>query len=88
MTYRCTGGFAVFVDGQPRVIAGGQLVGDEDPMRLANPGAFERVEEYTARREAAPQSAAAVETATAAPGEARALTKVATPHTTSREQKK
>ena len=78
MTYRCTGGFAVWSDGRPRVFSGGALVADDDPILKTHGASFEPVETYTARRSAAPQSAsAAVETATAAPGEARQTTNVA-----------
>ena len=80
MTYRCTGGFAVYVDGQPQMYPGGALVDDDDPILKRNPAAFERVETYTARRSAVPQSVTATETATAAPGEARTVTKAAAPH--------
>jgi len=74
MTYRCTGGFAVYVDDQPQTYPGGVLVDVDDPILKTNPAAFERVETFTARRAAVPQSVAAVETATAAPGEARTVT--------------
>lgn len=79
MTYRCTGGFAIPLgDGQTRVVGGGELVDDGDPILKMNPGAFERVETYTARRAAMPQSAGAVETATAAPAEVRQVTTTTT----------
>jgi len=72
MTHRCTGGFAVYVDGQPQVYPGGALVDDDDPILKTHLASFERVEAFTARRSAAPRSAsAATETATAAPGEVR-----------------
>lgn len=74
MTYRCLGGIAVYVDGRPRVIPGGALVADDDPILKTHRAQFEPVETYTARVAAAASSpASAVETATAAPGEARTV---------------
>jgi len=71
MAKRCKGGFATFVDGVPHVYAGGQLVGDGDPILRSHGHLFEAVDEVVARQEAAPLSVTAVETATSAPGEVR-----------------
>ena len=78
MTYRCTGGFAFYEDGTPRVYGGGVLVADSDPILTTHGAHFERAEDFTDRRAALPRSAgAAVETATAAPGERRMTSKPA-----------
>lgn len=71
MTQRCKGGFAVQTKNGPLVFAAGRLVGDDDPILRTHRHLFEPVEAQVARQEAVPQSATAVETATAAPGEAR-----------------
>jgi hypothetical protein len=85
MTHRCTGGFAVYVDGQPRVFAGGALVADDDPILASHRHLFEPVESHVARRDALPQSAGAVETATAGPGELRQISAPAPAKTTTRK---
>jgi hypothetical protein len=71
MTYRCTGGFVIYVDGQPQMVRSGDLVDDTDPILTTHRNYFEPAETHTARRAAAPQSVSAVETASAAPGQAR-----------------
>jgi hypothetical protein len=69
MAHRCTGSFAV---GNPPVVySAGALVGDDDPILRTHAAYFEPAEQTIARQDAAPRSVAAVETATAAPNEAR-----------------
>lgn len=75
MVQRCKGGFAVQTGTGPMVYAAGRLVGDDDPILRTHGDLFEPVEVQVARQESVPQSVtAAVETATAAPGEARQTT--------------
>ena len=71
MTQRCKGGFAVQTGQGPMVYAAGRLVGDDDPILRTHAHLFEPVEAQVQRQEATPRSVTAVETATAAPGEAR-----------------
>jgi len=74
MTYRCTGGFAAPGESGPRVISGGTLIADDDPILKTHAQFFEPVESFTSRRDSVPRSVGAVETATAEPGEQRAMT--------------
>jgi hypothetical protein len=69
MAHRCTGSFAY--GNPPRVHSAGSLVGDDDPILRTHGAFFEPAEAQVARQEAVPRSVAAVETATAAPGEVR-----------------
>ncbi len=69
MAKRCTAPFTVWVDGQPRVYAGGQLVTDKDPVLRTHAHLFEDVDAHVAARQAQ-----RVESATAGPGEQRTLT--------------
>lgn len=72
MTQRCKGGFAVHTATGPMVYPAGRLVGDGDPILATHGHLFEPVEALVERQESTPQSvSAAVETATAAPGEVR-----------------
>lgn len=71
MTQRCKGGFAVQTEDGPLVYAAGRLVSDDDPILRTHRHLFEPVEMQVQRQEQAPRSVTAVETATAAPGEAR-----------------
>lgn len=63
---RCKSPFSVWTRGVPRVITGGQLVEDTDPVYKGHEHLFEDVETFVSDR------AAVVEQATAGPGEKRA----------------
>ncbi|WP_409469065.1 hypothetical protein [Streptomyces sp. HC307] len=65
---RCKSPFSVWKNGVPRVITGGQLVEDTDPVYKGHEHLFEDVETFVSDR------AAQVEQATADPGEPRDLT--------------
>lgn len=65
---RCTTPFSVWVDGSPRVYAGGQLVDERDPVLKTHAHLFEDVVAHVAARQARQ-----AETATAGPGELRTL---------------
>lgn len=70
---RCKGSFSVWnKDGVPRVIAGGDLIDENDPVYKGHESYFEDVEGYVSAREEKKQTT--VEQATAAPGEQRDLT--------------
>jgi hypothetical protein len=66
--FRCKSPFAHFVNGQPFVVAAGQLVRASDAAYKANPVAFETVLEHVEGKRAR------VEQATKAPGEMRNVT--------------
>ncbi|WP_051362651.1 hypothetical protein [Amycolatopsis thermoflava] len=61
---RCISAFSVFTDGVPRVVPGGALIDDSDPVYKGRESYFEAVETGVKRDRP-------VETATAAPGELR-----------------
>lgn len=61
------GGFAVWVNGAPRVYPGGELVADDDPILKTHGQLFADVSGAT-------RTARGVEAATAGPGELRTLT--------------
>lgn len=67
-TLRCKEPFAVFIDGVPHVVGAGQLVDSDDPVVQGREAMFEQVDTYMTRHRP-------VEQATAAPGEARTVTK-------------
>lgn len=71
MTQRCRDAFAIQTKDGPLVYAAGRLVSDDDPILRTHRHLFEPVEMQVQRQEQAPRSVTAVETATAAPGEAR-----------------
>ncbi|MGP4088546.1 hypothetical protein [Streptomyces sp. KR55] len=82
MYYRCREAFVTRIDGARVSIAVGDLVEDSEDVYKARPTAFETVDDYMAKRRArrgAPRGRAAVEQASAAPGEMRSLTKPPTP---------
>lgn len=65
---RCRAAFTVWnPDGMPRVVAGGDLVDDQDPILKTHGHLFEDVDAYVAER------SSQVEQATAEPGERRAV---------------
>ncbi|MFI0481737.1 hypothetical protein [Actinomadura sp. 9N215] len=69
---RCKSAFTVWTaEGVPRVVAGGDLVDDDDPIYRGREHFFEDASEYVAARV---EKAADVEDATAAPGERREVT--------------
>jgi hypothetical protein len=68
---RCTEAFAYTLNGSPDVVRPGDLRDDKDPAVKGHEQWFEPVEVTAARATAAP----VVEQATAAPGEARAVSK-------------
>lgn len=73
---RCTHPFAASVDGQPMVFAADKLFDEEDPVYKGlnaehKKAFFEDVATYTQRRLTSRQT----ETATAAPGESRNVTR-------------
>lgn len=67
---RCKSAFTVWVNGVPRVIAGGDLVDDTDPVYKGHEHFFEDASAYVAKRE----TAGRVEDATAEPGDRREVT--------------
>ncbi|HEY9353008.1 MAG TPA: hypothetical protein VIP28_07155 [Nocardioides sp.] len=69
---RCKAPFSVWTNGVPRVISGGQLVEDSDPVYKGHEHLFEDVETYMSER------SSKVEQATAEPGEKRAVSPRAT----------
>lgn len=71
---RCTTPFSVWVDGSPRVYAGGQLVDERDPVLKTHAHLFEDVVAHVAARQARQ-----AETATAGPDELRTLTPTSEP---------
>ncbi|MGW6910255.1 hypothetical protein [Streptomyces sp. NPDC054940] len=84
-THRCHEAFVARIAGARVSIAIGDLVEDSEDVYKARPQAFETVEDYMAKRRArrgAPRGRAAVEQASAAPGEQRSLTKAETPRQT------
>ncbi|MFD5294781.1 hypothetical protein ACFWJU_06195 [Streptomyces mutabilis] len=62
--------FTAYVDGMPRVVRAGDLVEDSDPVMRGRTHLFESVDDHVAQQ----RPRATVETATADPGEPRALT--------------
>lgn len=66
---RCKSPFSVWANGVPRVIAGGQLIEDTDPVFKSHKDYFEDVETFVSDK--GPRTG--VEQATAAPGEKRGL---------------
>lgn len=65
-TLRSKTAFAVFFDGVPRVVGAGELVDSDDPVVDGREEMFEPVDTFMSRHRSS-------ETATAAPGEARAI---------------
>lgn len=63
---RCRESFAYFAGGAPHVIHAGELFNDDDPVVTKHPTSFEDVDAHVSNR-------AAVEQATAAPGEKRSV---------------
>lgn len=70
-TLRCKEPFSADIKGVPRVVPAGQLVDSSDPIVKGREHLFESVDAHMASRDTAPDTMAAVETATAAPGEKR-----------------
>lgn len=64
---RCKAPFSVWTDGVPRVISGGQLIEDTDPVYKGHEHLFEDVATYMSERDSR------VEQATAGPGEKRSV---------------
>ena len=64
---RCKSPFTVWTDGVPRVIAGGELIDDSDPVYRGREHFFEDASAYVASRD----NGGGVEDATAEPGEHR-----------------
>lgn len=69
-TLRCKEAFAAYTDGVPRVVGAGELVDTDDPIIEGREHMFEPIDTYMSRRGGGQD-----ETATAAPGEARTVTK-------------
>ena len=67
---RCKSPFSVWTNGVPRVITGGQLIEDTDPVYKSHAHLFEDVETFVSEQS---ERAAPVEQATAAPGEKRSV---------------
>ncbi|MBA2951591.1 hypothetical protein [Streptomyces himalayensis] len=67
---RCKSPFSVWKNGVPRVITGGQLIEDTDPVYKGHEHLFEDVETFMSEKA---ERSAPVEQATAAPGEKRAV---------------
>ncbi|MFF3848043.1 hypothetical protein [Streptomyces sp. NPDC002328] len=67
---RCKSPFSVWTNGVPRVIAGGQLIEDTDPVFKSHKDYFEDVETFVSDK--GPRRTG-MEQATAAPGEKRGL---------------
>ncbi|WP_426568095.1 hypothetical protein [Streptomyces canus] len=67
---RCKSPFSVWNNGVPRVITGGQLIEDTDPVYKTHGHLFEDVETFVSDTAA---RASGVERATAEPGEKRSL---------------
>jgi hypothetical protein len=74
-TLRCKEPFSADIKGVPRVVPAGQLVDSSDPIVKGREHLFESVDAHMASRDAAPDTRAAVETATSAPGEKRSVTR-------------
>lgn len=72
--YRCKSPFAVHVDGRHRVISGGALVDDSDPVFKGREHLFERADEFV-ERVSRDRVDRVVEAATAEPGELRQVSK-------------
>jgi predicted NAD-dependent protein-ADP-ribosyltransferase YbiA (DUF1768 family) len=90
-TYRCHEAFVARINGARVSIAVGDLVDDSEDVFQARPTAFETVEDYMAKRRArraAPRGRAAVEQASATPGEKRSLTKQPTTRRTTASKSK
>lgn len=67
---RCKSPFSVWKNGVPRVITGGQLIEDSDPVYKGHEHLFEDVETFVSDR------AVPVEQATAEPGAKRSVSPV------------
>lgn len=67
---RCKSPFSIWKNGVPRVITGGQLIEDTDPVYKGHEHLFEDVETFVSEKA---ERAAVVEQATAAPGEKRSV---------------
>lgn len=72
---RCTEAFAVQMGVVPRVVQYGEDVDSDDPVVKGHEQHFEPVETHLARERAKKAGASPVETATAAPGEVRAVSR-------------
>ena len=72
---RCVEPFAVQDGNLPRVMRSGDVVESDDPIVKGHESMFEPVESFIVRRAAGTSTGTMLETATADPGEKRAVTK-------------
>lgn len=73
--HRCKSPFSTRINGVPRVVTGGELVDDSDPVFKGREAHFEAVETYVDRLADKRVSNVTVEQATAEPGELRQVSK-------------
>jgi len=72
-TLRCKEPFSADIKGVPRVVPAGQLLDSDDPIVKGREHLFEPVESFMASRVV--EVSESVETATAAPGEKRSVSR-------------